>query len=285
MFEKVRRRIERVDDTKAGEFLSMTKFFGQRPLKKRHVKDLEKKMMDGTFLTGDIAYAKLCYNGGETVLVNGQHQCNAVVNTGATIDAVVTEYECYEPEDVSLLYRQFDDNAIRSIQDRIRVEAIALGVDWPANVASLVVASIAFIRGKNAASRNEKVELLKESIAEGAFVNSILAGQSQRSAFIFRIPVVIAMILTWKVSRQDAWKFWISVRDGEELKKTMPEYALRNFLLRVKMSTHKIVQKNTQENVDAKEILARCITAWNAFRKSEKTALKYYADKPIPKAI
>lgn len=289
MFERVRNRNEKIDDSKAAEYLAYNKFFGQRPIKDAKVKRIINLMKEDMFLDGDIAFANCCYNGGETVLVNGQHTLTAVVETGIDIIARVRTFNCYSPDDLAMLYNQFDSEQMRSMQDRVRVTTKSLNLDWSAKISSIVVSAIAYIRGKQNAPGNERVELLKEHIAEGAWVNSILSNNAADSGFMFRIPVVIAMILSWKQNREAANEFWTSVKDGENLKKSMPAYVLRSWLIRTNIKTYSIKSQNMRvsgkDSAGRTETLAKCVVAWNAFRKGETTALKYYADKPIPKAI
>lgn len=72
------------------------------------------------------------------------------------------------------------------------------------------------------------------------------------------------------------------VRDGEGLKRSMPAFRLREYLLTVNVGSKGRAYKRL---VTSREMLAKSITAWNAYRRGESTELKYYNEKPIPKAV
>jgi hypothetical protein len=284
MFELIRQRIERVDTDKAEEFLKLNNYIGQRKLNERKARELEEKQEDGRFLIGHFALARKDFNGGETVLVNGQKQSTSIINTGIPMTAVVSLYSCPTPEDLALLFRQFDGHETRSLQQCIMAEAHALKIDWCPTIVARIASAAAFLEGKAQATKDEKVEILQHYLREGDFINEILGGHTADSPHMMRASVIIPMIMTWKKSHEDAKKFWMNVRDGEGLKKHMPEYRLRNYLMQVKQN-HGRGASYANRVVTAHEIISKCLTAWNASRKGEATALKYFSDKPIPKAI
>ncbi len=97
----------------------------------------------------------------------------------------------------------------------------------------------------------------------------------------------MSFVRTGRKNEEQAMLFWLRVRDGEELRKSMPEYRLRLFLMQV-FRGKKVEIRNTGKKVTEKEILAKSIQAWNAFRNRETMRsgeLKYDPNKPIPEAV
>lgn len=252
----------------------------QRPLRIWHVRVLAQKIRTGTFRTGEIGIAIASYNLHKNVLVNGQHQIEAVIRTGIPIDAKQEIFICDTAEDLSLLYRQFDNTPIRTIRDMTRGELYTLGVDWSPLVASLLVNALFSLSGKDHSTpREERVELLGENRPACNFVNSILTG-SNTTRILRRAPVVAAMISSWKKNKEDARNFWMSARDGEKLDKGMPAWVLRNFLINCNMKYGTLYRRPT-----AKEVYSRCAHAWNAYRQNRTTKLAYHSSAPLPRFL
>ena len=89
------------------------------------------------------------------------------------------------------------------------------------------------------------------------------------------------MFVTWAKHQHQARTFWTKVRDGGQLKVGAPEYRLREYLLRVVMNPG---ARSTF--VSTREIYAKCVVAWNAFRRKQRTDLKYYPSaKELPTAV
>jgi len=252
----------------------------QRPLRTRHVRFLAEKMRKGEFRTGNIAVAIKSDGSDGQILMNGQHQIEAVIQSGIPIEVFQEVFLCKTEDDLSKLFRQFDNTPIRSIADMTRVELGILQVDWTPQVASLLVGALFFLSGKDANTpREKKVEALREDVPVGNFIQYVSTG-ANNCAILKRAPVVAAMISSWKKNKEDARKFWISVRDGEKLDKEMPAYVLRNFLINCNMKYGSIYRRPT-----AKEIYSRCAHAWNAYRQGRTTKLAYHSSAPLPKYL
>jgi len=265
--------------------IDINTYEGQRPLRPKKVQEYKDKILDGTFRRGDFAIARQFFNGQKEILINGQHQAHASVIANKGIRCIIDYYDVFTPEDLSLLYRQFDPPG-RSLADILRPEAIALEVNWPSHVISRVVAGAALKAGlMGNCTKEKKVELLKDNLSSGAFVCSIIDNSDAKH--LNRRAVVCAMLSTWERSQQDSNKFWVGARDGDNISKTKPPeqaiWKIRNWLMQVTVATGRgtFGLKRAADH----EIVSRCITAWNAFRRKENTDIKYYKDKPIPRAI
>jgi hypothetical protein len=285
MINKIEERIIKVGPKQAEKLLEHNILHIQRPIRQLHVDELATLMSEGLFLTGDIALAKLEYNGGQTILVNGQHQCRAIIDSEETVDIHFAKYAVDDPFELSTLYRQFDNHAARSLADSIRPEAAALKIYWPVKVQSLVISAAKLREGQATMKRQDAVKLLGAYRERGDFVCSIVApnGILQKN-HLLRGVVACVMMITWEKNRQDATIFWSQVRDGEGLKKNMPSYQLREYLMSVSVDIG-MGSRGYKRPTSNHEMFARCITAWNAYRKNTPTKLQYYSEKPIPKAI
>lgn len=289
MYQLISRKIKEITPDVADKILQSNIYDGQRPKKERHIKVLCDAIENGLFTVGHIAIAKQGWNGGDTMLANGQHQCTAVINTGLPINAVIDEYQCKTPEDFALLYRQFDNNATRTLADIALPEAKALGIKWSKEVINRVLSGIGFLENHNTLSthKNKRVESLKKYIAEGNAINDILSCvNSSENKHLRRSAVIAAMIVTFKKCSADAETFWEEVRDGENLKSSSPTLKLRNYLLSTNTAFGRGVNApSLNKAAGTREMYSKCIIAWNAYRREDSTQLKYFADKETPKAI
>jgi len=287
MFQLIEKKLREITPDMAEEFLNANIYAGQRPIRKKHLRVLSEAIESGVFLTGNIALAKQGWNGGDHMLANGQHQCEAVIATGKPIVAVVEEYQCKTPQDFAMLYRQFDNNAVRSLAEIAIPEAAALNVQWSKRLISVLLAAISFLEGHIGMHKNERVTYLKKYLKEGNFVQEIIGcANPSEIAHMKRSPVIAAMISTYRKCASDAETFWEEVRDGEHLSGASPSFKLRNYLLTTSISFGRGVNANSlNAAAGVKEIYSKCIVAWNAYRTSGRTTLKYFADKEIPKAV
>lgn len=287
MFKVIKKDIVKVTPQKAEEFLKINTFEEQRPIKLKHVAYLKRVINEGTFITAEIGVASLNYDSKRSVLVNGQHTSLAVKETGKTVDALVETFAVDSSEDLSILYRQFDAQASRSLADISRPEAYALGIDWMPKITSLVISTACLKENKTSIHKSLKVELLRKYLPFGKFLNSFLHNKevdSQNVKILLRSAVTHAILLSWERSQEDTKHFWTQVRDGENLKKYSPMWKLRNYLQQTGVNYGRGANAGLRSST-YHEMTSKCIAAWNAYRKNENTDLKYYREKPIPRAI
>lgn len=293
MFEKIESKQRKLSPSEAERVLKLNTFAGQRNLNPNHIAMLTKYIHEGTFLTGNIAVAMFHADNGARIpfLVNGQHQCHAVLKSGKTIDVLYERYNCPTIDDVGLLYGMFDNHKNRSLQNLVHFEKETVyNLDWSSRVASLVVSGASLMRyGRGSRIQKvEKVRLLGEFLPQGAFINDLLTNTpdnkpSKETRHLRRGPVIHAILLTWDKSQKGTKEFWTQVRDGEGLSKSMPSFKLREFLKESSYSVGMAVNANQRRVVSHHEMVSKCITAWNAYRSGNKTILRYYPSRPIPR--
>lgn len=277
----------------ANLFLLKNNLEDQRTKKPRLINKYAKKMREGFFRTAQIAVAELDYDGGEEVLMNGQHCCEAVIQTNKTVRATLESYICYTPKDSADLYAQFDTEGGRTMGDLIQVRLRALKLNWPKKVGNAIVAAAVKENGASDWSKSDRVELLEEYLDEGHFINFILnsgiptdvRSKTKQIKHLKRAPVIRAMFVTWRKCHRDAEIFWARVRDGEGLLRKMPSYKLREWLREANYTHGMRSMDRGQDIVTPHEMLYKCIVGWNAFRSGKVTALKYFSAKPVPRAL
>jgi hypothetical protein len=264
-----------------------------------HVLDLSIKMTNGLFRFGEIGFAVM--NGTKDILINGQHVCSAVVESGITVPCILERFNIKNDIELSEAFRQFEILP-RSLSDMVKVEANALRLTWPLRISSLIVSAAAievgsqkklgtlaspgsvggrksFTKTSKYMSKDDKVKLLKLYLNEGAFLYSIVRN-TKTDKHLMRSSVALIMIQTWRKDHDDAYRFWTRVRDGENLTRDMPEMRLREFLIETRVVIKQAAYM--ARHVKPHEYAYRCASAWNAFRTNRPTRLSYYPDKAIP---
>jgi len=291
MFKKKSKKTMKITPRDAERILQM-KFFGaQRPLRPRWVSTLANIIREDLFLNGEIGTAILKYDGNTEVLINGQHQCHAVIVANKAIEVEYTTYECDTPDDTSTLYAQFDNHSPRSLANVVKAHAFTMNLDWPNKCCSLLVGAAAVKENIETAPKYQKSELLDTYLKQGQFIHDLLfvsmngANIHKDSAHLRRLPTVYAMLHTWEKSQSESAIFWKQVRDGEGLSRTMPAFKLRNYLMTTNYHRGRGTQGVPGKTATFHEMVSKSIVAWNAFRKHTTTDLKYYRDKPIPRVV
>lgn len=294
-----RRNIE-LDPDLAKHYLTYNNYEAQRDVRKNHVANLAKKMIDGSFRFGEIAFA---VNGiDKDWMANGQHVCHAVMESGVTVPCVLEKFKISNKRDGSELFKQFEI-AGRSLSDFVNAERIALGLtDWPKWYASMIVSAgllqeypsrqfKAHTSGgisspsKLFLTTADKAELLRKYVSIGEKIRPILLPQGKKSIrteikHLAKTPIVFVIMETFKIAPKQAILFWTRVRDGERLLKEMPEKKLREFLIGANRNIRKIYEHLPISN---HEYVYRCHIAWNAKMENGTTKLAYRPEKQPPK--
>lgn len=279
-----------VTPKKAAEFLRHNTYEGQRNKSPRHIQELGEKLVDGRFHNGQVA---LIYNG-STWLADGQHQCEASIVTGKSFPATLLEFTAEDgdtKEDVAEVFAQFNVDRSRSRGDIAWIYGCQIGMEtWPRKCVTLCNTALGWLasncgnyNGKSTLTKDESARLLSKKRKACEFVHDMaFQGADGAAKHLLRSPTVAAMIATFEKSHADAEVFWAAVRDGDMLKRTDPCFVLREFLLRSNVALGGGARSG-DVTVSQREMFAKCIHAWNAYRQKKTTSLKYYADKPLPK--
>jgi len=291
MFKLVSTQKMTVTPKLATRILTIPLFDPQRPLRSKWVTELANIVREDLFLKGEIAVVDLVYENHKEVIMNGQHQLNAVIVANKSIKVDYDTFKCDEPEDASLLYSQFDNHAPRSLANIVKAQCYALKLDWPLKCGSLLVGAAAIKEQKVWAPKYQRMELVEPYLKQGQFLYDLIFASAdglnatKDFAHLRRLPVVYVILLAWEKSQSDTRLFFKQVRDGEGLNRKMPAFKLRNYLMTHNYNRGKGTQGLPSKVITFHEMASKSITAWNAFRKGLTTDLKYYPYRSIPKVV
>jgi len=285
----------------AQEILQRNVYAGQRKLSKIHVARQVRKMQEQTWREVDIALAFM--DGSETpVLVNGQHQLNAVVQSGIHQPMITRTYHCRSQKGLARLYAQFDNgdgDKARSMQDVARsvIEGHGLsdndGERIPDNLFSMFASGLS-IKGDTrwgaGGTKDEKYRRILDPETFPVFLDifhTIFKGNvKSRMKHVTRTATIRAMFDTWRIDPDAAREFWIGVRDGVHLEIDDPRKKLERFLWDAKVvgpgSSGRKVRATS-----VRELYCVCIHAWNAYRHglTDRKVKRFKFDDPDPVPI
>ncbi len=287
MFEIISRETRDVTPEDASRLLEYNTYKAQRPLRKSHVAILAKVMKVGDFTTGNLAFAE--DSSGVVRLMNGQHQLSAIVRSGKTIVAHIEHAKCPEYKDIAKYFSQFDVGANRSISDIVRTEVDTVGVGWLKLTGSILVGAISLVDAKGnyrnidrSLTKHERARKIRYHIKDGNYLNELFTGNEAK--FLRRTPVAAVILMTYKKFYPTSYDFWTGVKSGVNLGAKDPRLHIRNFLMTsvVVGSAATVARRATD-----KEIIVRCIHAWNAYARGEERSQvsSYHADAVVPRAV
>jgi len=273
----------RLTPTKAKQFLAMNNYVGQRNTSPTHLRELCNKMRDKRFHEGEIAVYRYP-NGKPPLLINGQHQCLAVIETGISVDARLHQWEGDTgdtTEGIAALFAQYDAIFPRTRGHIAWYFGALAGMDsWPKRCVRLCNTALGWIakeiNGHGSLYKEDNARLLFEYMDDCEFIHRVAFKGKQEH--LWRSPVVAAMIMTRRVDPDSAELFWEAVRDGDMLKQTDPAKKLRELLLRITIRT----VRDKGIAVTEREAYARAIHFWNGFRGKGGGSGRYYPDAPLP---
>jgi hypothetical protein len=281
-------KTRKVTLTLATEFANMTRLPHDRPLKPHLCSVINAAFERGTFRTCEWASC-YCHETKQTYRVNGKHTSTLLSQKNGTFpkDLYVTigEYEADTLQDAVDLYSTFDkpcsgktagDNylAYASVLPELR--------DVDSRIISAAAIGICFAIWEESSKHRSSEERGKLVLANPEFVlwlQSILGKRSKENSHMFRMPVAAAMFKTWSKAKAASTDFWTLVRDESGPTPDCPDRKLSKFL-----TTSRLHPKNFTDVKAAgnRETYVRCLHAWNAWRKGERTSLNYFKDAKTP---
>jgi len=276
----------------AKKYATMEPVPRERPLSQKRIRELCADVKTKKTIVFQWAAAQV---GNDVYRVNGQHTSYLfhtnpkLVNSGLRVN--VTVYECKDMEEVAELYSKFDSGvSSRNAGDVNRVYAGTLEslMDMPTWLVNLCTTALAYAKwGEQymAKRREDRAQLLTKNEDFILFVQE-LSKTSGSGGFKFmkKGAVVAAIFETYKISEDFSRRFWTAVRDATGISPDLPDRQLNNFLLTATLNSGANILTN-KSAATRREIFAKCIIAWNAYRKEEVTRLRYSPSKPLPTPI
>jgi hypothetical protein len=282
----------------AKQYMEMDPAPHDRPLSERRLAVYQRLLRDGSFRP--VAWASaICKATDGVYRVNGKHTSTLLAGLPEMPDfyVVLEDYEADTLEDVVQLYATFDSK----MQSRT---ASDINMSFAATVTGLqhvcrqtintLVAGLAWhYFGEHANTTHqpaERAELLLDHVDFGVWFDRLLSGTEAEQSrthipyrHLARQPVCAAMLACWMKSQTDCKTFWLAVRDETGASPNLPDRRIGKYLALAKANLGRGALG--ARPVPPREIYAKSISAWNAWRRKESTNLNYYAGKPLPEAV
>ena len=288
-------KVHKITAKLAKEFCEMEAVHTDRPLSERRLNIYRHILDAGGFrpVTWARAY---CEETNQIIRLNGKHTSTLFSSVDLSkyqdLHAIIEDYECDTLEDVAKLYATFDSQTqARTAGDVNRSFAAVVPElrDAPLPLINLFVSALNYnpteIHGRSPKPAAERAEELFDNIDVCQWLWKMFENQSG-SRHLQRAPVTAVMIASWRKAKQPATEFWKAVRDETGGSPDLPDRKLARFLLTTSSIGAGNRSGRTQRfRIQSREYYVRSVKAWNAWRKSEPTDLKYFHEAKIPVVI
>lgn len=279
------------------EFTEMEPAPHDRPLSERRLQVYERILNNGEFRP--VTWASvLCRETGTTYRVNGKHT-SLLLSLRKPIPEFHVTVERYAADtltDVANLYNTFDSSvASRSARDVNAAFAATVPAlrDIPLRTITTCVTALALnkwpaaeLRAVSQAERAEELLDNQDFVEWVAGVVPSTQGSVNHTRHLGRVPVVRAMLVTFRKNKAGADKFWRAVRDESAPDRDDPTRVLARYLVRsvIAGGSGRGMAAN-KKLVDSRELYVKCLHGWNAWRSGESTNLNYYPRAADPKVV
>jgi len=277
--------------------LSLLPVPGDRAVNHKHVEAMKSDARNGTYTSAVWAQAEVLSEG-KTYRVNGQHggtamlECfqEAAEGTGAPPCTMEVIYECWicdTPNDLRTVYAGYDSSISSRTQDQL-LRMFMAGDEELAECEHHYLrplpGALTFLadggKSRGAPRTAMRAKTVVDNKAFSLFV--ITLASTNRDAYtqkIRRVPALAAVHETWKKNPEQAMEFWSLVMSEEHADVKNPSRMLATYLRELRLS-----RVGRPTTTLPREVYAKCLCAWNAWRKNTTTALNYYHSKPLPTA-
>jgi hypothetical protein len=275
-------RTHRVTESLANKYRDMKSIPRERPLSPIRLQRLYRKISE----SGSIVFfwaSAVC--DGVEYRVNGQHSSFLLSTHPNIIDedmrASCQVYHCENMQAVVDLYQMFDhSDQSRTASDANQAQASIYPELEGVNRRVINLCVTVFAREKWGIRyahipKEHRSKLLGDNLDFVRFLQDVRTATKGGWKLLKRGPVVAAMFQTWKKNRRESMKFWCLVASGEGPRADSPDRKLNAYLLSTGVNSGRGKSTkgiNGSEPFDV--MLARCVTAWNAWRKGGSTSLR-----------
>jgi len=243
----------------------------------------------------DIEWSKcFCEETGKWYRINGKHTSNMLSKQEtipSDLQIAVQTYHADTLADAADLYATFDDrSSLRTLGDisKATMAAVPELVEFPKKFIGLAVTGMSLaIDGIPPPKRISAADKARRLVTDTQFViwlHEIFISE-KTAKHLWRGPVVAAIYSTYQKNRKDAFQFWILVRDETSTSPNTADRKLARWLNSVSIDNGQGAIAPRHKKTNTKECMAKCLTAWNAWRKGMPSDLKYYPEKRIPAPI
>ncbi len=297
MFKEIEKpRLVKITHNIARAWKDMARFPHDREIQPARMEFLKKAVAAGEFRGSEWVSAH-CKATGLTYRLNGKHTSYVLVDAFESdqapkdIMALVRHYECETLEDCARLYATFDaKQSTRTRSDIIRGFANA-NPEFeviPQSLLSIIAGGMAYSKWEATSQHRSVVDcamLLLEFPEFTLWCATMLQGDNKYAKHIKRKAVIAAMTRTWFKAKDKAKEFWGYIREDCDLPKNSPVRMLYRWLLSTSLNAGGKTAMTGKVASSAREMLGRCITCWNHWRKgTEAKQIVYHRTAPIPQA-
>ena len=281
-------KVKKVTRSLVDQFVTMPGCPNDRPFKQRLLDLHTKSVATGVMRSPEWA-STFCEETNTEYRVNGKHTSFVFSKLDPLPDLCVfiTKYSCPTLTDVAELYATFDNKiSLRSSNDIYRAfcnhnpELSALS-DKRRSVIAGGYSLHLVPEGGSSTTAEKRAEVFLNHPEFCIWAASIVEGKD--SAFLHRGAVVGSMFRMWLKSHAACREFWKLVKSGETPLVSAADRVLQRYLLSASVNNGN-GPATGKKVVGSREMMARCIIAWNAWRKGEQTILKYHAASKMPAA-
>ncbi len=260
-----------VTPKEAERFLALNNFPGQRPYNPVKGRAYADNMAKKSHRRIEIAVAKV-QETGVRYLMNGQHNCNAVLIHNKPYPAIVSYYTCDTMEDAWRLFATFDVHASRTERQFMhsrrglfkdeRLHGMPLRVLQCCGTALYALGDGVEPQFMIPTThvKTEKADLVEKYSEDVLFVSLFT---EYRHMMI--VGCVAAIIATGRKNSTAALDFWTGVGTGEMLVKSDPQFKLRDSLMNLKFLAGLRGTRSRQ-----RAMFNLCGTWWNAWRSGQQ---------------
>lgn len=277
-----------ISPKEAEAFLAINTFPGQRGYRPLKGKLYAENMDTGTHRRVEIAVVRVKETNSD-YLMNGQHNCHAIIMHGKPYPAVISYYACEAMEDAWRLFTTFDVHATRTERQFMhsrrglftdeRLHTVPLHVLQSCGTALFAITSSDPKSTGPQFQNNAGTKTIKADLVERFSDDVLFVNQFSECDHLMRIGAVAAIIATLRKNKIAALEFWTRVESGEMLTIGDHRRKLRDALISKKYLKH--TRGGCQGQVAT---YTTCIVWWNAWRRGEsRHAVKLNSMGRIPK--
>ena len=280
----------------AREFHRMKAVPNERPLSTNRLTKLKAKVQNHGALPFRWGRAEVIETG-EVYRVNGQHSSQMLNTNPEMINdkmfVTVEDFLCDTMKDLADLYGQIDSSESSRTAGDINFSYAAV-TDGLCNcnkrVINLAVTALSWEAWGEQYTRTPKEDRARLMDGDPDFVLFLDAVRrdlvQEDWRILKRTPVAHAMLSTWRKNKREAGKFWRLVGDGSGPNSKSADRVLNKYLMKTGVTTGRPKAAKGIARVEGPQTMyARCIVAWNAWRRGKTTSLRVYEDKGPPAAV
>lgn len=285
MFKLVSSKLEKLTPELAKRFAKMPGTVGERPLNPSRLEYLAQKIRECRFHTPRWAIGLI---GNKEYRVNGQHsstvlsQLNGDFPKGLKVQ--IDTFQCDGKDDLPELFEQFDP----PISSRSRTDLAVVHARLHKELDGIAPTNLFYIIQGIAAHHLlleeverldmfERANLIHNNIDFALFAHSI-----SKAPRLAKPGLIAAAYETWRLDRADAELFWTQVVDRSNPDPKHPTRLLGNFMCDGLESDK---QRTMPTSWDTRAYYAKCIHAWNAWRRNVTTKMKYSREAALPSPV